>query len=267
MLQYQPLLMLQSRGNNDMKDNAPIALSFSGGGARGWVHIGVLQAMEEAGCTPAYLSGCSSGAIVGALYASQHSPQKILSLVKDLKIHQFLRPIINRRGLFSLKPLEKWLQQYLPNTFEELSIPLSVSATALGDSKVVKLSKGSLIPAILASSCLPVLFNPVAIEGQLLVDGGVMENLPVNEIEGEHFQYWASCSNYSGTKTPTNYLQIVERTLRLAIDQNTMMARIHCDLIFEPTEMQDFRIFDFRRAQRIYEIGYNHAREVIGKNS
>lgn len=241
----------------------PIALALSGGGARGIMHIGVLQAMTEAGHQPSCLSGCSSGAIIGALYAAGHAPTDILSIMKELRIYRLLKPAWSNKGLLNLSPLGHWLSQYLPDSFEELPLPLAINATDLTQAKAVYFSKGPLVPVILASSCLPLIFKPLTIDNQMFIDGGVMENLPINGLPKHNVQRWAVACNAVTQRSSPNMFSIAERTLRMTINQNTLMERTGCTLILEPPTMDKFRVFDFHKAQEIYEVGYSYAQKAM----
>ena len=243
-----------------------IGLALSGGGARGYMHIGVLQAMDELQCSPRYLSGCSSGAMIAALYAAGHRPKDIYHIIQQLKIYRLIKPAWSAKGLLSLSPLAKWLSQHLPKTFEELTLPLTVNATDLLHQKPVYFSQGPLIPALIASSCLPVLFKPVIIGQRELIDGGVLDNLPINGLPTEGCLRWASsCNHFEDVHAPKNMFQITERTLRLTVNQNSLAGRASIDLLFEPPQMGQFRVFDFHKVEAIYEVGYQYAVEKLRK--
>jgi NTE family protein len=229
------------------------------------MHTGVLQAMDEQQLSPAYLAGCSSGAMVGALYAAGHSPRKILEITQQLSIIKIIRIAWSRQGLLSLAPLGRELSKHLPTTFEDLNLPLTVNATDLAGRELLYISQGPLINALLASACLPAVFKPITIDGRTLFDGGIIDNLPVQALPTEGVQRWAANTNYYKDEgKPMSHLGIViERALRLTIDQNTVPAVNTCRVIITPSEMGHFRVFDMHKAKAIYEVGYRATLEQI----
>jgi NTE family protein len=156
---------------------------LSGGGARGISHIGVLKALEEIGVTIDHVAGTSVGAIIGALHASGRTASEILDIVLKTSVLKSIRPSWNWRGLLSLEGLRTILSVYLPDDrFEALQIPLTVSATDIVKGKPAYFSSGELIAVLQASCCVPAVFAPVALNGSLYVDGGIMDNLPAKPI-------------------------------------------------------------------------------------
>ena len=156
---------------------------LSGGGARGFAHLGVIQALNEAGIYPDVISGTSAGALAGVLYADGYSPEEILKLMNSGSRLDFMRPAMPREGLLQINGIIKILKAHLKaKTFEELKIPLYVAATDLNNGKSVYFSEGNLLDPVIASASIPVLFQPVKINNISYVDGGVLDNLPVYPI-------------------------------------------------------------------------------------
>lgn len=238
---------------------------LSGGGARGIAHLGVLQAMEEAGIKPDLVSGVSSCAIIGALYASGLKPADILEMVIKTSIFRYLRPAWSRFGFLDIKRFAAVFRQNFPvNRFEELSIKLFVSATDLREARTVYFDTGEIIPAVLASSSIPVLFAPVEIEQRLFIDGGVINNLPVEPLLG-------SCDRIIGVHSnpinlsyePGSIKSVIERTFQLAIANNVKDRIRYCDIFIEPSPLSRVSIFDVSRAREIFKIGYEAAKLVL----
>ena len=159
-------------------------LVLSGGGARGYAHLGVLKALNEEGIIPDIISGTSAGAIAGALYADGYTPDEIFKILAKNSRLNFLKLTVPKDGLLKMTGMIRVLKDALrANTFEELKIPLVVCATNLNQAKVEYFESGELIRAIIASASIPVVFRPVEIGGVCYVDGGVMDNMPVAPIE------------------------------------------------------------------------------------
>jgi len=160
-----------------------IGLVLSGGGARGIAHLGILRALEEHKVVFDCVSGTSVGAIIGALFAQGMRPEEILEAILQTRMLRSLRPAWTLRGLLSMESIQSLLVHFVPHdTFEALRIPLTVVATDLEAGKPHYFSQGALIPALLASSCVPGMFNPVVLNGTTYVDGGITDNFPVRAI-------------------------------------------------------------------------------------
>ncbi|HRG10894.1 MAG TPA: patatin-like phospholipase family protein, partial [Cyclobacteriaceae bacterium] len=116
---------------------------------------------------------------VGALYAAGHKPDRILELVKNLSIFKAVRPAFAWTGLLTLDGLKDVLHKNIPaNNFNDLKIPLTVAATDIKNGQIHYFNSGELITAVVASSSIPAIFNPVQLNGHLYVDGGILDNLP-----------------------------------------------------------------------------------------
>lgn len=178
-----------------------IALALGGGGARGLAHIHALFALDDLGIKPVAISGTSIGAIIGVGYAAGMSAREI---------HEFMLKSLGNRTellarLWKLRPkglggiqsrfnglgrvdlesvLKVFLPEQLPQTFEELQIPLSVVATDYYAQKPATFNSGQLIPAIAGSAAIPALFRPIMLNGRVLIDGGIANPVPFDVLKG-----------------------------------------------------------------------------------
>lgn len=158
-----------------------IGLVLGSGGARGYAHIGVLQAIEKRGIEVAAVAGCSMGGIIGALHAAGYSSQRIHEMWKWLELFKlFDRSAMG--GLIGGRAITRHLERYLPPTFEELKIPVAVTAVDVQRGKLVVLRSGDLPRALRATSALAGLVAPERHEGRILIDGGILNGLPVDII-------------------------------------------------------------------------------------
>lgn len=156
-----------------------VGLVLSGGGARGFAHVGVLRVLEEAGAKFDVVAGTSMGAIVGALYANGLSPDDI----QELTAATTWRDVVDlslKTGLMKGERLHELLSEHLPVSFEELKLPLAVITTDIESGEEVVHTEGDLITAVRASAAFPGAFEPIHLEGRTLSDGGIVNNLPVN---------------------------------------------------------------------------------------
>ncbi len=163
-----------------------IGIALGSGGARGLAHIGVVKALHEEGVEISYISGCSMGAIVGALYSATRSPKKLDELAESItwkKLLGLFIPTLSKSGLVDGNRVAVFIEKHLPaKTFKDLSIPLSLLATDIIKGELVRLSEGELLPAIRASFSIPLVFTPIQIDGRALVDGGLISPVPVNVV-------------------------------------------------------------------------------------
>jgi NTE family protein len=160
-----------------------IGIALSGGGVKGFAHLGVLKALEEKGIEADVLAGVSAGAIVGSFIAAGKKPLEVMELINESDFFDFAKLSLPNRGIFTLDNMTENLKKSLGiKSFEELKIPFYVGAANIERARMEYFDKGDLIKIIQASASIPVLFSPVEINGELYVDGGLFENLPVNPL-------------------------------------------------------------------------------------
>ncbi|MBL6448883.1 patatin-like phospholipase family protein [Fulvivirga sp. 29W222] len=242
-----------------------IGLVLSGGGARGIAHLGVIKALQEAGINFSEISGTSAGSIIGALYSHGYSTDDILSIVKEVKAFRFLQPAMSWRGILKMDVMHKFLEQLMPhNSFEALKIPLHVAATNLRTGMTEYFSSGKLIGAVCASSCIPVLFDPIEFEGELYIDGGILNNLPYEPLRKSCDVLIGSHSNpIDHNFEPKNARLVMERALLLAIGCNVYNRSSQCDFFIEPLGLETYKVLDLTNIDDIYRIGYEQAIKQI----
>ncbi len=164
-----------------------VGLALSGGGARGLAHIGVLKVLEQRRVPIDLLAGTSMGGLVGAAYAAGLTPeymeQEALRMASPRRLLSLADPTLPRRGLFEGQRIVEYLTDQLGEcTFDDLRCPLGLLSVDLKTREAVTLDEGRLTDAIRATIALPGLFKPVEREEQLLVDGGLLDNLPADVV-------------------------------------------------------------------------------------
>lgn len=236
-----------------------IGLSLSGGGAKGIAHLGVLHALEEFGVKISILSGASSGAVVASLYSYGYPPQEILAVIKKIKTFRTFRLAWGMvGGMLSMEGMKKLILDGIPeDSFSALKIPLVISTTNLKTGRVRYFSEGPLANVITASCCVPAIFSPVIIEGEPYIDGGVVDNLPVTPILGRcDFIIGSNCNPISQDFIPKSIKKVIERTMIMAINPNTMASKAMCQIYIEPPGLSKFAGTELKSADEIFEIGY-----------
>ena len=240
---------------------------LSGGGARGFAHIGVLKALNENGIFPDIISAVSAGSIVGCLYADGHTPDDIYNIMGELEIYKFLRFYRPKLGLLKAEGIRKKLTGNLSVTeIEELKIPLIISATNFTKAQTEYFTTGSIINAVMASSAIPMLLKPYMIKGQMYVDGGLMNNLPVEPLES-HCDYIIGV-NVNPVREITrfkSFRNFADRVLHVAIRANVMGNIPKCDMFIEPPGLMDFHLLKVSSSKQIFELGYAHTLKLIEK--
>jgi len=244
-----------------------IGLVLSGGGARGFAHLGLIQALNEAGIFPDVISGTSAGALAGVLYADGYNPKEIQQLMNFGSRFDLMRPAMPREGLLQINAISKILKTHLrAKSFNELKIPLFVAATDINNGKAVYFSEGELIDPVIASASIPVLFQPVKINDVSYVDGGVLDNLPLKPIEN-------SCRFLIGSfVNPVGYIEkisglinIAERTFMLSMSKEIIEKAKKFDLFVAPLELRNYKILDPEKSSELFEVGYEATKEKLKK--
>ncbi|GIV35787.1 MAG: hypothetical protein KatS3mg032_0166 [Cyclobacteriaceae bacterium] len=238
-----------------------IGLALSGGGARGIAHLGVIKALKEAGVQFSAVSGTSAGSIAGAFYCAGYKPDEILEIILSMGFIKSVRPAWSWIGLLSMDGFREVMLKHIPhNSFAQLNLPLTVAATEIRLGKVVYFSDGELAPAVIASSSIPALFNPVQFNGYVLVDGGLMDNLPVRPLVGKtDFIIGSHCNPVEQRFDIKNAKEVVERSMLIAINVNTAHSKTHCNFVFEAPELGKFSTFDLDKGREIFNLGYKNA--------
>lgn len=240
-----------------------IGLALSGGGARGIAHLGVLQAFDDLGIEIHALAGTSSGAIFGAFYASGVSPAEVLKIIKGTRLLKFVRPAVSKTGLLKVGKLQDLFSRHLPvHSFQGLTKKLTINATDISKGEIKYFDQGELIPAILASCCMPVIFDPIVIDGVSYMDGGILNNLPVEPLMEDCEVIIGSHCNpvHRGFKIK-NAKALLERTLLMAIRNNTLQRQQQCRFFIEPPALGRYIGSDFDKAEELFQIGYDYVQQ------
>ena len=256
-----------------------LGLALGAGGARGVAHVGFLQALDDAGIRADFVTGCSMGSIVGACYCAGVSMAEVRPVVTGLKLSRIASLNVNMLracGLFRLNKARKLLEEYIgeETTFDELKIPFRCVATDLISGKTVCFSKGNVIDAIIASSSVPGAFSPVERDGKLLVDGGVIERVPVREVKEMGAEVIVAVDVLgnlvkSVSDRPSNLIETFLRYIDVIdtrVTQSKRRSRMRdIDLWLEPDlgAMDQYKVKDLTFAyDKGYELGKANAEKI-----
>jgi|TARA_R110002124_G_scaffold53088_6_gene152345 NTE family protein len=251
-----------------LKKNNKIGLALSGGGVRGIAHLGVLQALNEEGIYPDCLSGSSAGAIVAAMYAHGYAPREILDIIVQTKYFKFFKPSISFKALLRMDLLADLFAKYLPeDDFSALKIPIFVTATNFQKSRTEFFSNGPLIKRLMASACIPGMFEPILLNGELYIDGGVLNNLPVEPLVDDcDTIIGVNCNNLPDLKGDTHIKGLIERSVIMALNYNVYSRKPKCDYFIDPPGLAKFGVLEVKKAMEIYDTGYQYCKEFLLEN-
>jgi len=244
-----------------------IGFALGGGAVRGAAHLGFLSVFEEAGITPDIITGTSAGAIVGAGYAGGLTVPQMSKLVHKTGWRD-ITDIAWRGGLsvFETTPLRKWIESAIGDVeFADLNIPLAVIACNIINGRQVILREGSVVRAAVASSAIPGLFSPDERDDMVLVDGGLVDNLPVStaRLMGADIVVAVDVSpTLRQGRRPDGIRDMVTATLAVAAGNTQIEARRDADFLVQP-EIEEFAPWDFGKVSEIEEAGRVAALQVV----
>ncbi len=244
-----------------------VGLALGGGGARGIAHIGVLNTLDRAGIRADLVTGVSAGAIVGAGYCAGLPLDSMVDLASHIGWHRLLRPTIPTLSLFDTAPLENLIaEQTGCQTFDDLEIPLAVVACDILTGAEVVLQEGSLGSAVRASAAFPGLFSPIESGEQLLVDGGIINNLPVSVLKEQGCDYVIAVDLVpppTEMPRPANLMDMWQMAVFLMV-RGTQPPAEQVDCLIAPP-VGSFSFADFGRSQDLLALGRAAAEAVLPK--
>lgn len=235
-----------------------IGVVLSGGGIRGIAHLGVLKALKDKSIVVSAITGTSAGAIVGALFANNIDPYDALTIFNDTRLVRYIRPAYRAPALLNLESVFSLLKSHIPHdSFEHLKLPLIITATDFNEGKLVYFSEGELIRKVLASSCIPGIFNPILIDGKLYIDGGVLNNFPVEPLKNNcDLIIGSSCNHLPLINKVRNIKHAVERAALLSLNHTLEQKCEFIDVLIEPKGLGETGIFDFKKSEEIFWMAY-----------
>jgi len=278
------------------KKDVKVGLVLSGGGAKGLAHIGALKVIEEAGVKIDYIGGTSMGAIIGALYASGYSAGELDSIFKSIDFTSLIQDNLPRsaKTFYEKEDSERYAVT-LPfnkfkisvpkaysggqniyhllvkllyhvkdvNDFSQLPIPFVCIGTNLETGEEVLLNKGYLPEAIMASGTLPSLFEPATVDGKILIDGGVVNNYPINRVKEMGAQLIIGVDVQHGLSTREDLLSATEILLQINNFQTVadMEEKSKQTDIYIRPNMEDYSVLDFDQGKAILGMGEASARQ------
>lgn len=248
-------------------DRKPLGLCLSGGGALGFAHMGVIQALKEQGIEPEVVSGSSMGAIVGTLYAAGVTPAEMLQIVKEDRLYLVsklmrFKPSFWKSGFSSHSTVKSLIKEIIPhNSFDKLPRKLMICVVNLNTMEWEIKEKGKdLNEWVSASASIPGVFEAYERKGVYYLDGGVLNNVPAQPLK-------PLCRAIIGVdvlpfRPPTTMKRPVDAMAATIRGIQHVLAhdgRSLCDVLIETPVTDKFHEFRFDAYQRIYNVGYKTA--------
>ncbi|WP_303290440.1 patatin-like phospholipase family protein [Marinobacter sp. SS5-14b] len=246
--------------------NTRIGLALGGGAAKGIAHIGVLKAFEEENIPIHCISGTSVGALVASYHAFGRPAESILSICSTLNLSKILNFTLERGGLFSTNAIRDMIHRDLGDVrIEDANIPLAICATDIETGEQLIFREGNLADVVCASMAVPGLFVPVEINGRTLVDGGLVENVPISPLAkmGAGITVAVDLSHVSRYPKPDNTFDVITNAINIGIDFNTRKQLKNADIAV-PLDLSGYSLTNNAdRVDELYQEGYQPMKKTI----
>lgn len=255
----------KTKTKKEKRNKLKLGLALSGGSALGIAHVGAIKALQENKIKIDCISGTSAGAVVAACYAFDVPLDKMVEISKKLSWTSISHFGYSKLGLNSNKPVGKIIKDYIGDkNIEDSKIPLAIIATDIDNGEKVVFRKGNLIEAVMASSCIPVFFTPVKIGERKLVDGMLVENLPLSPLRkmGAELEVGVDLAAWMACRKTENVLDVVNNGYAIVARQQGDLLKGNGEIIIEP-RLEKFTLFDFKNPEELMRIGYEAATLAI----
>lgn len=244
-----------------------IGIALSGGGAKGFAHVGALKALEESGIKPDAIAGVSAGAVVAVLYSAGVPLDSMMKSFTDARFRDFCEFTVKGGGLFKIDKFKNFLRQTIGRKYAEvgqLPIPVYIGVTDLDNGRPAVFDNGDIVETVAASCSIPILFRPVVIDGVRYVDGGVLRNMPSWILRDKcECLIGINCSPLSGNHSGNSVMDIALRTYQLMLKANVKDDMAICDLGVETPEIASYKVFNLKEIQQVYIRGYASMKSAL----
>ena len=247
--------------------NKKAGLALGGGAVLGAAHIGALKALEEQDIEVTHIAGTSIGSLIAALFAFGKTADEIKEIALDLKWMKITDISISKFALLSNEKLGKVVTEHIgKKNIEDADIPLAIIATNISTGEKVVLDKGPVAAAVMASTCIPGVFEPVEIDDMLLVDGGIKENVPTESVKKLGADYVIGVdlhAKYSNEK-PENILDVLINSFHFTLMTASKLQTEEADLVIQP-DLSSFNFTDTDQVKDLIKQGYKDTKKVLKK--
>lgn len=243
-----------------------LGIALSGGSALGCVHIGVLQTLRDNDIAIDCIAGTSAGAAVAALYAFDVPMEKVAELARGLSWYKMSKLAYSPMGLANGEVIGEFIDKLIGKDarIEDAKIPLAIVATDIETGGKVVFRAGNVAKAVMASTSIPGLFAPVSHEGALLVDGGLVENLPVTELAslGADVTIGVNLARWRMFPHPKSVIGVMVNSMDIMVHQQSVMHGKEADLVIEP-HLEAFTSSDWDKTDALINEGYRVTTKML----
>ena len=247
-----------------------IALVLGGGAARGFAHVGVIRALEQEKVPIDMVVGTSVGSLIGAIYASDLSSFELewtaFQLEKEDLFDFGVMNAVTGMGFAKGDKLEEWVKGHIKTAnIEDMKLPFAAVATDLNWGYKVVLDRGSVARAIRASAAIPGVFQPVQHQGKILVDGGVVDNIPISvaKARGADIVIAVDISGNLGNPNITNLLGVSLQATNIMFALNVEQSKKAADVLITPAGIGDVGMLDFSQKKRCMQAGIDATKQAM----
>ncbi len=250
------------------KTRPTIALVLGGGAARGFAHVGVIRALEQEKVPIDMVIGTSVGSLIGAIYAHDTNSFELewtaFSLEKDQVFDYGIFSAFTSMGPVKGDKLEEFVKSKVPGNIEDLKLPFAAVATDLNRGTRVVIDRGPVARAVHASSAIPGVFNPVEHQGKLLVDGGVMDNIPISVARerGADIVIAVDISENVINFNITNLIDVMVQSINIMFRENVVHKLKAADVVIVPA-VGDVGMLDFTQKKRCMQAGIEATQKAM----
>ena len=257
---------LSNRKTAEIAPSPVLGLALGGGFARGIAHVGVLKVLEEEGIPVRLMAGTSVGALIGAAYCSGLSVAELEEVAYKVRFASFARWTLSRYGFATNHRMISFLTRILKvKTFEDLRIPLGVTATEFSSGEGAIFRSGSLIDPVRASCAYPGMFLPVNVDGRWFVDGMLshpVPTVPLRQMGAQRVLAVHLKGQWSSKSAPRHLFDVIGQSFAIAQDRMSDSWRGAADLVIEP-DVAGFEYDDFKRAGELLKVGELAMRQAL----
>lgn len=243
-----------------------IGVALGGGFARGLAHVGVLKVLEEEGIPVDFVAGTSVGAVIGAMYCSGVSVKEMVEISALVRFRDFARWTVSRFGFCSNDRMVPFLHKLVKcANFEDLKIPLAVTATDFVTGEGVLFRSGPLVDAIRASCAYPGMFLPVNVNGRLLIDGLLaypVPSVPLKQMGADRVISVYLSAHWVNGKGPRHIFDVIGQCFSIAQARMCDTWKAASDAVLEP-DVSGFGYDQFERAPELIQVGESVARAAL----
>jgi len=242
-----------------------VSLCLSGGAARGAYHLGIVSVLQENNITIKAISGTSVGALIGAALACGKNAASIFEVIRSKEFRSVFKLSLGHGYIFKLDYNAAVIKKLIDKeSFEELAVPLHVAACDVKNETAIYYNKGEVFKeAVLASCSVAPLFAPVHVEERLVVDGGLVDNFPVEQLQQYDYPVIGINLFPKHKKVPKSILGWIQKSIHTAWQSKYLPKKELCDLYLCNEKLLDIKVFSFKDIDKAYAIGREEMENVL----